>query len=483
MKKLLFLSTLTTLVFASSALENRVNYLEEQIKVLKQDAKDHRADLDEYIPVIESSEVKTILDKVNFSPELEVRTDKLYYKVGEIGGGENTLIYGGDYDSQYRRKNYTKDFSPATAIYFKLNMSAKIDKNIKFYGRMIFATSSQSNERLCILSRDIKSVSSTSAFDVDRAYVDYSTNIGFSKPFTFTFGMLPTTGGTPMHFARDEQRKSMFPALVFDMNTYGVIGTQQIFEESYLRFILAKAYTLRSNFYQYQCNRENIDNADVIGAYFDTKLHFLQNTLFSFGINYLANFKAHPYLGPDVDASNAHDLGDILTFGIGLDVANLNNTGLTLFAHAAISNPHGNGAVDDYQIVAPYQDELTADGSVGFSVASYAKGEMISDNGYSVYVGTRYAILKNIDVGLEYNHGSKYWFSATQGSEDIYNKLATRGDVAEIYGMWKFNKYIHIKLGYMYTNENYTGSGWHFGEPVSKDGEQHVTYLSIKAKF
>ena len=65
----------------------------------------------------------------------------------------------------------------------------------------------------------------------------------------------------------------------------------------------------------------------------------------------------------------------------------------------------------------------------------------------------------------------------------MYNKLAIRGDVTEIYTTWNFYKSMNMKLGYMHTNENYTGSGWHFGEPVEKDGEQKIAYISLKAEF
>ena len=130
--------------------------------------------------------------------------------------------------------------------------------------------------------------------------------------FTFSFGVLPTTGGTPMQYAQNTQRKSMFPALVFDMNTYGVIATQELWSDTFIRGIAAKAYTMRPNFYTYQCNRENIDNANVFGLYSDTKFNFLGDALLSFGVNMLHDFKAHPYLGPDVTSSDSDILGNIL---------------------------------------------------------------------------------------------------------------------------------------------------------------------------
>lgn len=287
-----------------------------------------------------------------------------------------------------------------------------------------------------------------------------------------------------MQFAQNTERKSMFPALVFDMNTYGVIGTKKLDKDFYARGIVAKAYTLNETFYPYQCNREDIDNANIIGLYFDKKLDFLGDSLFSFGVNLLHELKAHPYLGPDIDSANAHILGNMFTYGVGVDVKKVAQSDFTLFAHAALSNPHGNGQKDDYQINPnDPASEITTTGITGFSTADYAQGEMLKDDGYAVYVGAKYDFLPSINFGLEYNYGSKYWFSATQGAEDIYNKLATRGSVAEAYATWKFHDNMNAKIGYMYMDEEYTGSGWHFGEPSRKDGVQSIGYLSITAKY
>ncbi len=504
MKKILLLAIPFILCASSEEIKNEIEFLKERIKKLEQQVnenainleetvpkikmqkleeqvKNNTADISENLPIIEAAEKKTILDKINLSPELELRLDKMDYKLGDIAE-ETTLMNPADPSSPYRRKEYSKDFDPAGLIRFKLNMSSQLDDKVKFNGRMIFTNSSQANQRLCILSRDIKSNPSTSAFDVDRAYFDYTPNTISQNPFTFSFGLLPTTGGTPMQFAQNTERKSMFPALVFDMNTYGVIGTKKLDENFYARAILAKAYTLGEAFYPYQCNRENIDNANVVGLYFDMKLNFLGDSLFSFGANMLHDLKAHPYLGPDIDSTNAHILGNMLTYGAGVDMKKVGQSDFTVFAHTAISTPQGNGQKDDYRIINPIA-ETTISNDVGFSDAPYAQGEMIKDSGYALYIGTKYDFLPSLNFGLEYNYGSKYWFSATQGAEDIYNKLATRGSVAEAYLTWKFYNNMSAKLGYIYTDENYTGSGWHFGEPASKDGTQNVSYINITAKY
>jgi len=469
-KKTLLLSTVTALLFsAETGVQDRITVLEQELNTLKEQIKQNSADIKESLPILERSEKKAILDRIDFSPELELRVDKLNYTLGQIEN-ENTFI-----DGVQRRDEFTKNFQPAGTVNFKLNMRADISDDLKFNGRMVINRSSQSNQRLCILSHDIKSASSSTGVDIDRAYFDYTVLENGDKKFLLTFGILPTTGGTPTQYSQDSTRKSMFPSLVFDMDTYGVIGTQKLNNDSFIRGVVAKAFTLDPNMYIYQCNRENIDNGTITGLYYDTRFDFLGNSLLSVGINMIHDLKAHPYLGPDVTESNAHVLGRMVTYGAGIDIENVADTPLTLFAHTALSNPHGNGAVDDYRITSTYPN--------GFTDANYATGGLLSSNGYGIYVGGKYTITSSLDVGGEYNHGSKYWFSATQGAEDPYNKLATRGDAVEAYGIWRFGEYLHLKFGYLYMNEDYTGSGWHFGEPVRKEGVQHSAYFTIKAKF
>jgi len=469
--KILSLLTLPLLLFASSSesIDLKILELEQQLRHIHED-------LDERMPIIEENEKKTILDKINFAPELSLRFDKFNYNTKQIQG-ENTLITDPTHPDfgEQRRDEFTKNFDPATSIRFKLNMSTTIG-DAKFYGRLIYANSTQSNQRICILSRDIKSSSTTSsAFDVERAYIDYSPNRNSEYAFTFTFGLLPTTDGSPMHYKQNKKRTSFFPSLVFDMNTYGLIGTQKLAEETFLRIILARAYTLRTNFYPYQCNRENIYNAGVTGFYADTKYYLFGDGLLSLGFNVLNQLKAQPYLGPDLDITSANDLGDMITLGLGTDITNVLDTKATIFLHTALSNPHPNGNIDDYQITATNPD--------GFTDATYATGPMLQKNGYSIFIGTKYDFNDIWNMGVEYNYGSKYWFSATQGAEDMFNKLATRGNAYEFYVNWTYYKHLNTKLSYLGIQEDYTGSGWHFGEPANKDAKQNIFSLTLEARF
>jgi len=100
-------------------------------------------------------------------------------------------------------------------------------------------------------------------------------------------------------------------------------------------------------------------------------------------------------------------------------------------------------------------------------------------DGFGVYTGVRYDMPDhNLKLGAEYNYGSKNWISFTPGNDDLYaSKLATRGHVIELYGIWdipageavsKYGK-AFMRLGYQHYIYNYTGSGFWLGTPVDID--------------
>jgi hypothetical protein len=74
--------------------------------------------------------------------------------------------------------------------------------------------------------------------------------------------------------------------------------------------------------------------------------------------------------------------------------------------------------------------------------------------------------MKNPRIGLEYNQGDENWFSFTQGSNDLTNKLATRGSAVEAYYIQPINRYAHIRLGVQMIDYKYTGSGYQIGQPM-----------------
>jgi hypothetical protein len=97
-----------------------------------------------------------------------------------------------------------------------------------------------------------------------------------------------------------------------------------------------------------------------------------------------------------------------------------------------------------------------------------SNGDLQTRDGYSIYAGALFPMPFKGRLGVEYNWGSKYWFNFT-GAEDslIGSKLAVRGDVYEAYYIQPIiDKNFSVKLGTQYYDYKYTGSGNPLGEPV-----------------
>jgi len=188
MKKIYALLLPLFLQASDEQLYQKIDSLERELFKLKTDTSLNTQDIRENTDILENVEKKTILDKINFSPEMLLRFDQFDYTTGKIEG-ENTQVHDstGTATGIQRRDEFSKHYTIASFVRFRLNMNATIDENVKFYGRLLYMNSSQSNQRLCILSHDIKTGTAGSAFDTDRAYIDYKTG----TDTTFSFGILP----------------------------------------------------------------------------------------------------------------------------------------------------------------------------------------------------------------------------------------------------------------------------------------------------
>lgn len=451
---------------------------------------DHQEQIDQLYDIVDEVETKTFKDKISISPELRLRADSFTYK-----------------DTH---KAFKKDleYEPLISVRFRLNMVTEFNENMRFYARSISSKSTQSHERICTLSPQPQGIVSKlhdteMVSEFDRAYFDYYFNRQGDIPLIFTAGILPTTGGSSSNLIEGTPRKSVFPSIIFDSNIMGVILSADLsnmlgLNDAYLRFIVGKAYTLDEKHYHFQCNRENIGNLENYGLFFETRLPFLgDKTLFLGGLNLAKDIKAKPRLGNDslndkdfegqVDIVNSYlaefaaekdqILGNVLNVSVGIEARKIFQTNTDFFAHFALSDPHPNG------------NEVDFSGQFGvYNTGEYVKGGLVNKIGYASFIGLRqnFPSFNDATIGVEFNYGSQYWWSVTQGSEDVFNKLANRAHTYEIYAHYPFNRSLDIRLGYMQVNENYVGSGWHFakdGTPLSKDGIQKNLYLMLNGYF
>ncbi len=109
----------------------------------------------------------------------------------------------------------------------------------------------------------------------------------------------------------------------------------------------------------------------------------------------------------------------------------------------------------------------------------------VSHDAWSAYAGARYDFKNNkTQIGAEYNHGSQYWFNFTQSADEILlSKLATRGNVYEAYLNHQLNKAAALRVSGMRYDYQYSGSGWHMGEPKKLSDTPVLGFPTYKNMF
>jgi len=121
-----------------------------------------------------------------------------------------------------------------------------------------------------------------------------------------------------------------------------------------------------------------------------------------------------------------------------------------------------------------FLDDTNAFVSFAWSKTDPESGEKMlgsdkKESGTSIYLGTNFPLDTLIDgarMGLEYNHGSKYWRSFTYAEDTLAgSKLAARGDAYEAWVTKELiGKTLTAQLRYTYINYKYTGSQGFFGD-------------------
>jgi len=231
------------------------------------------------------------------------------------------------------------------------------------------------------------------------------------------------------------------------------------------RIAYGKGFQDTTDYSPYTANQNNIEDLNVYGAFYEMSL-----PIPSMGENLLVlsyvmgtDFVGHPQ---HTEAPNNQNLGDMSLAGIYFENNKVFGTAFNYFISAGFSMPNSNGKTVNF-------GEMTGNQDV----------TLITDNGNAFQVGGRYDFDFGVKLGYEYNQGSEYWYSFTNGSSDLLNKLATRGSVNDIYAIYQIDLNQFVRVGYTMIDYKYTGSGWHIGKPMETDDNVNRAYATYNLRF
>jgi hypothetical protein len=509
-----------------------------------------REELDElweYIDELEErlvdEEKKSAWDRVHFYGDFRVRYAYEYWKLPaqsnfptftdfvkigtpELAGDTIRDIIAFLFANQLplqSRDPFTLANDQSFQLRFRLKMKAEVTPRIHFQGRLkvlsdfgagIVDPIFNGSPNTVFYSFNAANIPSDTVVRLERAYVTWLIN---KTPLVLTIGRQASTEGPPRHMREDRVRQGTPPANLIDAEVDGIMlgwkmhKTFESLPPTTVRVCYGLGYeagfggggrvqksTVNTGLFRFVAV-DGMKDMTVLGGCADTKLPFLsENSLLSLayfrGMNITDIASGITVNFPDPWSSNqqrvtaTQNLGDIDLLGFVLMSENL---GFEWFASFGMNMFHPNGKVSKYGF-----------GSLGNNDPKFAE-QLGSDpnedpsrdrTGYSFWVGIRVPVqaLRG-KLGLEYNYGSKYWFSFTQAADDINNKIATRGYVFEPYYLLNVHKNVVARFGYQYYRYNYSLSGWQLGTPTPvEDGgvyfyptpkEIHNAYLQIEFRF
>ncbi|MGW8194273.1 MAG: DUF3373 family protein [Desulforhopalus sp.] len=397
---------------------------------------------DNYDEIDEKSEEWDLAARFKLSGDFRSRLD--YYSAD--------TVFGRDLDNDTLWTNR-----------FRLNMRVKATENVEFKGRLAMyktwgnqsAWTDASGAMWPVFDGNVtRTPIESSAFYVDRAFVNWN-NIG-GLPVWFSIGRRPTTDGPPAQIRMGVDERLATPMAFMDWPFDGISTGYawnwgpEAMGDSRIRFCYGRGFEAGL----LNTNVNSIDDMDFAGFSWDVmkkgdRFLYLQSYMAFNVINY-PNFQdpiINQAFGEMSGIGPRRNLGDIW---------------------------HSAGVYQDkfmdlnYFLAGGWSQTQPFNSTGMFNDPFSPFGPNTSDeDGYSVYMGVRYD-LEKWKFGAEWNYGSQYWLSMTPGNDDIYQaKLATRGNVFELYTIWDFpsgeaiSKYAKtfIRLGWQHYEYDYSGSG------------------------
>jgi hypothetical protein len=348
----------------------------------------------------------------------------------------------------------------------RLNLTAKVAENISFTGRLSMYKSfgdatgvqvfnGQSNS--FIVDGNTASVPNGDFVRVERAYFTWKDL--FHAPLYLSIGRRPSTDGPPLHYRHDEKRGGSPMGTLIDFQFDGITAGWNINDWNTLRLCYGVGYESQ---YANGVMQENpLDDALFFGVnwdLYDTERMFIQTT-FARGFNVTDGFNGlvvlpdNPVTGQPVGAPL------VMRFTPSANLGDIDIAGILLTRR--------DGPIDyfgSFNYMKSHPDNVTTPFG-GLFCDPFQTPE--SQDATMWYFGARYNFNKEkTKFGLEYNHGSEYWFNFTPAQDDIIApKTNTRGDVWEGYLTHRIARRFIVKLAYINYNYKYSGSGWHVGAP------------------
>ncbi len=458
MKKIIVLSTIAvfaTAIYADDNMQAQIDALKAQIEQLQK---------------MQNKKIAKLEKKTK-------RNTKKISAVNKLANNDN-LKFGIDFRTaydyiDYKRADGSRDTNDVFTNRLWMKMAYAPTNNISFFGTLsyykVYGQEAQPHPGMDQMDWVVNSTAgSTNDLRVKEAFFLYKndTFLGMDIPWTASVGRRPSTDGLLVNYRDDQKAKSAIGHNInmeFDgASIYYLLENVTDVPGMSLKFCFGRGMSdVNSRYSGIDKNSDGTYSMNPNNNYGDTP---------GFSNTDLVGILFNPY-----------DDGQYSLHTVWFDAFNLPGMYATGTTNKYDFKQHGDvqgGAVSF--IADGIGDGITdmLDDTIFFASVAYSKtnpdngktmlGSSKNETGTSYYVGANWPcqLIDDARVGVEYNHGSKYWRSFTYGEDTLAgSKLAVRGDAYEVwFNKDLIGKILTAQVRYTYIDYKYTGSNAFFGD-------------------
>ncbi|MDY4829956.1 MAG: DUF3373 family protein, partial [Campylobacter sp.] len=398
-----------------------------------------------------------------------------------------------------------------------LNLNAQINDRTKFTGRLAMAKywGNIGNNTFINDYEGGRNPHGNSVVYLDRAYIDYDI---IPDVFVATIGRQPGTDGPGSNLRNNSVRMSTYPAMLVNAMGDALVLTYK--PQSLKDYNAAfRAGYVRS----YQGSEIDTGGRNLlVGAQKgkDSNLYLLmaegELPLGDFGKNLfiLSYIHGDKYSLPiDINVPNrrlkilddTYNLGNNDLFNLHFESSNTFGSPFSWFVSA--SYYRGSKGIDNSEkMKADIASNLNIITTTGQTLEKVIPGSQAAaqttiagiqnqiiqsgavnwnnKDAWAIHIGARYDFTKAFNLGFEFFHGSKYWFALSRpGINDPLDFRNTRGNVYDIYAIWRLDLNQYLRFAYTHIDYHYANSSIPMGGTYRVNDKANVFSLFYNVRF
>ncbi|MDB9787036.1 DUF3373 domain-containing protein [Bacteriovoracaceae bacterium] len=403
----------------------------------------------------------------------------------------------------------TEDKFHPHRVYYSLDSSANVTKNIRFFGRI---AASKFINTLSLTDADLylfgkSRGESGDGLYLERAFVEYDV----ADNVTLSAGRLPTIDGPPINELDGLARQGTYPILGYGNQLDGLAATYSasfmprdnslVFRLVYTPlYNMAKSITGLTNPKMSIANtasnqKEHSHLSSAILEYSNSNRKFWDQFLFIYQLVDVGEAQVRDVYpaGTDLGTITASPAsgGNGIPSATGLTAGGsnlvLSSMSHTLFAGFRNIAQSGINFSFTYLSSKMKSKGLFETGAVFGPTTGLNKGYMTNRSSETVtgkaWLATmsyklRWKKLRNPTIGMEYFDGNKHHLYVGDNNDDLTGLYGTRGNFYHIYWSQPLGSGLRFRIGYSMQDHDYT-KGF-IGEPTASDVEEENVYAMVR---